>query len=691
MVYPHILHSTDQSLAASWPRLAFDDYVTQIYQRQNFSVNQNFLSIRKSLQAAYATPLNLNKVTLTQLAQLGILSDNQLRNFFFHRTTTGDLYSTYELQAIPDFDLITIRLLLPFICVPENYSTQSSLWKKIMESKNNYFLFRYEPSFHIAMARAPNKGPLGNLDKYTLQLMLKSLNAMRLGITARKQPGESFCWDHNTHRYGFNLWSIFLSIESIKYIKKLIIGDYIIGYGQGLLLNTEHIRGTKHDITSIISSHNMGILPYKGIQRTGCRGLAITSVMGPIEITGFYATNHPDAALHLDTRNRAYANQIDYTGIYNTMHKLHQKGTIHEQLTGCTIRAQYHKKQTEVGITLLYNQYDHPIIPKENSYSRYLFKGQSCFASSLFYRLLWKNITLFGENGITCIDPTLEKILPEKAMIIGCIMSLSRYAAISSAIYHYGTKFYNPYGNAFKHYRTDHANEKGTYIGIELTPLIDWKILVCNHLFTTLRPKPQLITPHHGYILTTRCNYTFSRVTLLIIQYTFNKIPKNKFQAKPINPPPTTKEIAYAHKNNFKLKLAHQPTPYWGTKIEVQLLHHTFLVHKNFAYSLSNSQKWKTKAYQFIYKISYFNTQDYGTRIYIHEPIPLYSSKIFTPHYGTGLSVTLLICWQPIKWMRLEAKYNGIYRFSALPIQSKINKPVPTNQQKVTIQLILHF
>ena len=193
---------------------SFDDYVEAIYQRQNFTEDEDFESIKQALREAYATPLDLNKVTKESLAALGILSKNQIKNYFHHLAITGPLYSKYELQAIPDFDLTTIALLLPFVYVLETYHVPSH-YLKINESNHHYFLCRYTPSLS-STAQLPT---LGNLDTCTVQLACSHNNDITWGITARKQAGEAFCWDHATYRYGFNLWSVFVMVNNQKYIK----------------------------------------------------------------------------------------------------------------------------------------------------------------------------------------------------------------------------------------------------------------------------------------------------------------------------------------------------------------------------------------------------------------------------------------------------------------------------------------
>lgn len=269
---------------------------------------EDFEAIKETLREAYAAPLDLNKVTRESLEALGILSKNQIKNYFNHLAATGPLYSKYELQAIPDFDLTTIALLLPFVYVVESYHIPSD-YLKIKTNRPSYFLFRYTP-----LCSSTRLNPtLGKLDSCMVQLSYTHQNYTTWGITARKQAGESFCWDYPTHRYGFNLWSIFVMVTNKKYIKRMVIGDYQVGHGQGLLLSAGYIQ-TGDAIRAMIRSNNVGIRPYKGIKRIGLRGIAITSELGPIELTGFYANHNLDATLKRNAANKLYTSRIDESG-----------------------------------------------------------------------------------------------------------------------------------------------------------------------------------------------------------------------------------------------------------------------------------------------------------------------------------------------------------------------------------------
>ncbi|WP_133281625.1 hypothetical protein [Cardinium endosymbiont of Culicoides punctatus] len=529
------------------------------------------------------------------------------------------------------------------------------------------------------------------MDKYIAQSFLKYNNDMTWGITARKQAGEAFCWDHDTHRYGFNLWSVFVQLDGQKYFKRMVIGDYQVGYGQGLLLSSGYFLPKGSDVHTIICSHNTGIRPYKGIRRVGLRGLAITSVLGGIELTAFYATNNLDAKIAIGEDGQPYTRHIDPTGKYDTNNNLKKKGTVHEQVVGTTILRKSNRNQTELGINIMYNYYDVPILTEENYAVPYLLQGQCALATSLFYRFLWKNIILFGEYGINFSDPATKNKQGKHAVIQGILISLSRYVDFSSSIYYYGTGFYSPYGGSV--HATDNANKKGLNAIVKLTPCPSWQIVADWHTFAVLHPKTRSSIVGSGNHFTTRSCYVFNRKTLFTIQQRFKEGPKANSKFKQNKTIQDNKDKAI--KNSIKCKVDHQITPAWRTNIEAQYVYHAYSNQTYHGYAASSRQKWKVKKWQLSWKITGFKAEDYTTRLYFHEPGPLYGGTRFTPYYGNGIATSFLVCWKPISWFHLALKYGLVYAVSDL---HQIAKPKSTrsslstqNKQNGLIQVIVRL
>jgi hypothetical protein len=73
----------------------------------------------------------------------------------------------------------------------------------------------------------------GDRQKLMLRYTYRFRNLLQWGITVEKDPGESI-FKKNFHR-GFYYYSAHLAIRDYRFIKALVVGDYHINLGQGLI------------------------------------------------------------------------------------------------------------------------------------------------------------------------------------------------------------------------------------------------------------------------------------------------------------------------------------------------------------------------------------------------------------------------------------------------------------------------
>src|SRR4051812_21987257 len=86
--------------------------------------------------------ISLNTADATALQSLGLLTPLQITNFMLYRQLLGKLLSIYELQAIPGFDAVLIRNLLPYVQVGEDLQPHYT-FKDYLHNGDHAILFRY--------------------------------------------------------------------------------------------------------------------------------------------------------------------------------------------------------------------------------------------------------------------------------------------------------------------------------------------------------------------------------------------------------------------------------------------------------------------------------------------------------------------------------------------------------------------
>ena len=97
-------------------------------------------SYLQQLEQFRKNPVNLNTADATELKELRILTDLQIDNLNSYRKLFGKLINIYELQAVPYWDVNTIRRLLPFVTVESPLSIKEDFNHRIKDGDHSLLL-----------------------------------------------------------------------------------------------------------------------------------------------------------------------------------------------------------------------------------------------------------------------------------------------------------------------------------------------------------------------------------------------------------------------------------------------------------------------------------------------------------------------------------------------------------------------
>lgn len=631
----------------------FSTAVNAVYARQGNQISYEKLSER--LWKFYQYPIDLNKTSKEKLNQLHILSEDQLVNFFNHIDKNGLLVSIYELQAIRGFDLNTINCLIPFIKVEEKYPVQSQGIEKASKKQPTYgyWLSRYirrletSPGYEINL-KTGQPPYQGSPDKLVTRIKWKHPNGWGFGIAAKKDPGEPFTWDIDTERYGFDVWSAYILLENKGYLKRLIIGDYEIGFGQGLVLNAGFSMDKSGDIIPIIRTTNIGIKPHTSVSKYGFRGIATTLVWKSLEQTIYYAYNSLDGEILQDKTGVYYTETIKRNGSHRTHQEINKKAQIYEQIIGSTVVYTTKRGQREIGVNAIYSQYDTPLRLSIKKLP-YHFAGKDNFNLGLFYRYLWYNLHFFGEAAI-CKSGA-------KGGLLGIVTSLASCIDLAISVRHYDADFHNFYGKAFGEASSGNYNEQGIHVRIGIQPIKKLNVNAYYDYFKFPKATTKIAEPSSGYTWLTKATYQFDRTSILLFQYKQThkdkNIPKEKLQSANKN----IKEVGDFIHRTYKTQFKKQATKSIHLNTQAQASTYDFLQNLTWGYVMAQSITYKIKKLTFSGQIAWVDA-DYENRLYVHEKEPLYNNAMGTMYYMKGIKSYLMIGYKPTANWRIEGKYS---------------------------------
>ncbi|NVJ46180.1 MAG: helix-hairpin-helix domain-containing protein, partial [Cytophagia bacterium] len=629
------LISSKQLMAQREENFDLQSFIESLFNIQDESLNYEDLYER--LLLLYENPVNLNSASVDQLKGLYIMSDSQIDSLKSYINHNGKLLTVYELQLVPGFDYNTIEKLIPFVSVNSNELTQDNrpLMKRILNERNNYFIYRFEQVLEEKKGYSEPEAPddtryAGGPAKHYFRYRVSKPGDFSFGLTTELDAGEKLIWDPSTKRYGMDFWSVHGMVENYKGFRKIIVGDYQLQFGQGLIFGAGFGVGKGSETINALERVNTGAKPYTSVIEGGfLRGAAITyDITDKLEVTAFGSYLKQDASINQnDETFEEYFSSIQTSGFHRTPSEIANKRQIAESVVGANL----HLKLSEIaqfGMVINSNNYSLPIQRSNQAYNQFEFSGKSNYNASLYTNFSLKQFRFFSEAGISKSGGA--------GGVLGFTSTLSPRVEFAMIFRNYARDFHALRGASFAE-GSRNINERGIYWGFKYT--FNRKFFLTAYYDTFQFPwlRFRVNTPSEGSDYLLRLNYMPSSTVKMYVQF------RNKTREENTEDPTDGGTIVRAGTKrqvlaNFEYRVNTQLT----LKSRAQLSDFKILDEFNDGYAFIQDAIYTTGKFVFSGRIAIFDTEGANNRQYAYERDVLYSFSI--PAYsGEGIRNYLLI------------------------------------------------
>lgn len=619
---------------------------------------EDYEELYEGLLQVLLNPINLNKVGAEELKSLYVLTPSQIHQFLVYRENFGNLLSIYELQAIPEFDLETIYKILPFVVIDERSVQRGSLWSRISEAKDAYFIFRHRRVWETRRGFTPpdtlSNGNLtsryqGDPNSLYGRFRIQQSKDFSLGLTFDKDPGEEFIWDPPSNRYGFNFLSYHLTLYNRGNWKMISIGDYQLQFGQGLVFGAGFAPGKGAETITTVRRSSLGIRPYTAALEFGFfRGIAASKQLGPVQIT-LMASNAPKDAnvqLALDSleQEEAVITSLQRSGLHRTPTEISYKNQAREKNLGANIQFTSFNRRLQIGGNSLYTEFSQPFIRTPRIYNQFEFYGQSNQINSLYFSYNFQNYYFFGESAISSSGGM--------GSILGMMSSLHPTLAFSLLYRNYQRNFHSFYGNAFGE-GSRPINEKGIYMGLNFRPnqKYNWSFYYDRFEFPWLRFRAY--APSWGKEWFSRFTYTPSRKTLIFFQLRQESKARNLSEYPGYQSPYI---LDQGIKTNFAFNLDQKLDNTWSIKSRVNSSTFQFGGNMSRGFAISQDLNADFNRWRLSSRIVLFDTDDFDNRQFIYERNVLWLFSIPALH-GQGMRYYFLTQYRMNRKLTFWARF----------------------------------
>lgn len=406
---------------------------------EEIAENVDLSEIIERLNQYRKRPLNLNTATAADLNNFIFLTAQQIENLLYHRQVTGDFLSVLELQGIVGFNFQTFNLLQNFVFVEAMSSMKSYTWKNIRADREQMLIIRYgrtlESKAGYNIKDNTRSRYLGDANRYAVRYRWNSDNRIKIALNMEKDAGEPFF--RNKQRYGFDFYSGHLEVNALSSsIKKVVIGDYSLQFGQGLVLWNGLSFG-KGAWVGAIARQGIGLRAYSSLNENNFqRGVAAKLVFGSIEWTPFVAYNSLTGNVANRDDKTIFITSIAVSGLHRTPSELAAKDQVRQLVYGSNLSYQY--KRLKVGLTYVGIQFNGYLLKGIPIRNRFDFEGKSQHTIGLSYQNTYRNYYIFGE--------VAHSFNAGYATLNGLIVSLHPKLSIFVTYRNYGRDYHSFYG-----------------------------------------------------------------------------------------------------------------------------------------------------------------------------------------------------------------------------------------------------
>jgi hypothetical protein len=642
---------------------------------ENSTEDDDLSELTERLAFFRKQPIDLNKANGEVLKQLMLLSPLQISNFLSYKESNPKLLDVLELQAIPGFDPETINNLLPFVTVKPTAGYEQLKFNNLFSSANHDLILRYSTLLQQqkGFKDLPGSRYLGTPEKLLLRYKYNFSEMLSAALVMEKDAGEILF----NSRTGLDHLSAHLALYKLGRIKKLVVGDYSLQFGQGLTLWSGFAFGKGPDVTSV-AAKDVGLKPYTSANEVSFfRGLAATVDLGRnINFSPFISFRKLDASLKTLPDGSATLSNIGLSGLHRTKTELKNQKDLEQLVYGAAL--QYITDNLTVGLVSYQSSYQHQFVTGTQLYNKYSFTGRHLNNTGLHYNYTFQNIYFYGELA--------HSMGTGWAMLNGAMATLSPKTSVVLLHRKYDKDYHNFFSKAVGE-GTETNNEQGWYAGMNYLLLknLTWSVYGDYFRFPWL--KYRIDSASSGYEILSQLAYTKGKIFRLVWRY--------KREQKQQNPDAGSnyKHLDKVLKQSCRLEWSWKPNRKFSFQQRSEIAQYQkgikttetgFLIYQDVNYAPMSS---KISANT---RFAYFKTPSYNSRIYAYEDDVLYGagSGIYS---GNGIRAFINARYRPVKKMDIWGRYAlTVYR-QAKTIGSGLDEIEGNQRSELKFQIRYQF
>ena len=642
------------------PEIQLDEFIQKIAAVQTEDIN--YEDLYEALLLFYLNPLDINLANADELRSLNLLSELQIQKIVEHRNKFGNFLSLYELQTVDELDPQHIKLLLPFVTISNRLST-SDISDIFSRATDHFLVLRTEQTLEQARGYTDSSF-LGSPQKLYARYRLQHPKDFSLGFIMEKDQGEPNIADYTTFHF---------QLQNKGHFKNIILGDYHLQFGQGLILSGGYAAGKGSEPIYTSRRSDLGIRAHNSVLEGGfLRGAAASYQWQKLTLTGFASHTKRDASLNteVDEREDVFSSLL-ISGLHRTENEIAKKGNIAETNYGMNVKMQLNGGH--IGFTVLETDFSNTLKRNPAAYTAFEFVGKKNLVIGPNFSYSWQNFNFYGEAARSSSGGM--------GALGGFVASLSPKFEWAMQIRNYDKDFHSFYCNAFGE-GTRTINEKGLYTGVKYSPKRGYTFAAFYDKFKFPWLRYLVDGPSEGNDYLFRFTLNPTRKWIF-----YTQIHKEQKQRNFPNNETISDYLVNSHRQNVLTHFEYSINRTFKT--QTRFRYNTFryeTLPSSKGYAIIQDLEGSIGKLQLKGRLAYFYTDDYNSRIYAYENDVLYTVS-FPAYYGKGTRVYLVSRYSLSRRIDLWLRYARTSLEEVDQISSGINTIPFPHKSDVKLQV----
>ena len=622
-----------------------------------------------------SSPLNINQATMDNLLLIPGVNLQLARAIVRYREEVKPFENIKELEQVSGVGPATLERMRPYITVGSGLVLGKALYTnyRYWTSGGHFEAFsRYQQTLQDqeGYTRPDSTGYLGSPVQYYQRFRYRSEH-LSVNLTQQKDAGEPFAGTT-----GFDYNSYHLALENNGKLRALVVGDYALYFGQGMVLWNGRTFGKGREVIGTANRSSRGVRPYSSSQESDFyRGVAAT-YGGKFQVTGFYSfRNHTASRISENVRRLP---QED--GFHRTKNERDQRDNLKQKVYGGRLRMEF--PFGFVGASGYRTSFNKFISSGTGASSQFNFSGQHTSVLGIDYTILAGPAIVFGEAGRSQNGAL--------GFITGIESTVGLNTELTVAYRNYAKDFQSIMGSGFGESSGEPKNEEGIYVGLRHTLNENISLSAYFDQFSSPAPSFGTSQPTQGYDWLGLAEVTINPKLQFYVQAR-SEVEDDEFDVLDEFGRMQTR-LGKAQRSSIRGQLQYQVNRKIRLRTRAEAVRsrqageeveYGYLIYQDLRFS--PSEKWT-----FDTRVTVFDTESFDTRLYQFENDMLYvlSNEVL---FNQGQRMYLLVNYEPLPYLEVWAKFGITIFENEQRISSGLNEIDGNRRSDVGLQVRLNI